>query len=159
MTTSALQADTKLLDRRQLLKLAAASVLLISACTEVKDEPESDRAISELASVLDEMASNDQQQTLIGIAERIETQARELVAEHQAFIADFNRLLNDRDATETDLGQLINAYADRRTFLRNNLLRLQDQLHTSLSPEEWAEVVKVLNRAGKSVSGYTLQKD
>ncbi|MBT8127539.1 MAG: hypothetical protein HKP12_13835 [Gammaproteobacteria bacterium] len=156
MSTPNHQTDTKLLDRRQLLKLAAASVLLLSACTEVKDEPASDRAISELRSLLDEMTSNDQQQTLIGIAERIEAQARDIIAEHQAFVDDFNQMLNDRYVTETQLGQLINAYAKQRVSLRNNLLLLQDELHTSLSPEQWAEVVQVLNQTGKAVTGYTL---
>ena len=157
MTTIASRVDTKLLGRRQLLKLAVASVLLISACTQVKEEEsESHRALSELGRLLDEMADDNQRETLISIAERIETQARELVAEHQTFVGDFNRMLNDRDVTETQLGQLINAYTDRRTFLRNNLLQLQDQLHTSLSPTDWAEVVQVLNRGGNAVSDYTL---
>ena len=159
MTTAVQQTGTELLDRRQLLKLAAASVLLVSACAKVKEKPESEKAISELASVLDDIASNGQQPKLITIAERIESQARELAAEHRAFIADFNRMLNDRDVTETELGRLINTYAERRAFMRNNLLQSQDKLHTSLSPEQWTEVVQVLNRAGTAVSGYTLQED
>ena len=157
MTTPIAHAGTKLFNRRQLLKLAVASVLLISACTEVKEEEsESDRALSELGRLLDEMADDDQRATLISIAERIETEGRHLISEHEAFVNQFNRMLNDRDVTETQLGKLINAYADRRTFLRNNLLQLQAQLHRSLSPSEWAEVVQVLNRSGKAVSGYTL---
>ena len=157
--TTPIHTDTKPLNRRQLLKLAVASVLLISACTAVKEEEsDSDRALSELGKLLDEMAGDDKQQALIGIAERLETQARELVAEHQAFVVDFNRMLNDRAVTETQLGELINAYTKRRTSLRNNLLQLQDELHTSLSPEDWAEVVQVLNHAGKALSGYTLDE-
>ena len=159
MTSPILHTDTKLLDRRQLLKLAVASMLLIIACTEIKEEePESHRALSELGRLLDEMADDNQRDTLISIAERLETQARELVAEHQTFVSDFNRMLNDRDVTETQLGELINAHTKRRTSLRNNLLQLQDELHASLSPEEWAEVVVVLNQAGEAVSGYTLQE-
>jgi hypothetical protein len=157
--TTPIHTDTKPLNRRQLLKLAVASVLLISACTAVKEEEsDSDRALSELGKLLDEMAGDDKQQALIGIAERLETQARELVAEHQAFVVDFNRMLNDRAVTETQLGELINAYTKRRTSLRNNLLQLQDELHTSLSPEDWAEVVQALNHAGKALSGYTLDE-
>ena len=159
MNTTAPHTHTKLLRRRQLLKLAVASVLLIGACTEVKEEEsESDRALSELGRLLDEMADDDQRATLISIAERIETQARKLVAEHQAFVGDFNRMLNDRDVTETQLGELINVHTKRRTSLRNNLLQLQNELHTSLSPEDWAEVLLVLNQAGEAVSGYTLQE-
>lgn len=158
MTATASRSNTKLLGRRQLLKLAVASVLLISACTDVKEEESvSNRALSELGRLLDEMADDNQRETLISIAERIETKARELVAEHQTFVGDFDRMLNDRDVTETQLGELINAYTKRRTSLRNNLLQLQDELHASLSPEDWAEVVVVLNQAGKAVSGYTLQ--
>ena len=157
--TTPIHTDTKPLNRRQLLKLAVASVLLISACTAVKEEEsDSDRALSELGKLLDEMAGNDKQQALIGIAERLETQARELVAEHQAFVVDFNRMLNDRAVTENQLGELINAHTKRRTSLRNNLLQLQDELHTSLSPEDWAEVVQVLNHTGKALSGYTLDE-
>jgi hypothetical protein len=39
---------------------------------------------------------------------------------------------------------------------RNDLLHLQDELHHALKPDEWAEVVRVLNRAGKSLAVYTL---
>ena len=156
MSTPTLQAENRRIDRRQLLKLAAASVLLINACTHKKQEPESQRALSELGSLLHEMADIDQRETLISIAERIESEGRYLVIEHQAFVSKFNTMLNDRDVTGTQLGKLINAYAERRAILRNNLLHLQDELHAYLSPEEWAEVVRLLNRAGKAVRGYTL---
>jgi len=156
MITPTLQAEEKRIDRRQWLKLATASLLLINACARKKEEPESQRALSELGSLLQEMAGIDQRETLISIAERIESEGRYLVIEHQAFVSKFNTMLNDRDVTGTQLGKLINAYAERRAILRNNLLHLQDELHASLSPDEWAEAVRLLNRAGKTVRGYTL---
>jgi hypothetical protein len=156
MFTPTLQAEKKRIDRRQLLKLAAASVLLISACTCKQEEPESERVLSELGSLLHEMADIDGRETLISIAERIESEGRYLVIEHRAFVSKFNTLLNDRDVSETQLGKLINAYAKRRATLRNKLLHLQEELHASLSPDEWAEVVRLLNRTGEALSGYTL---
>ena len=93
---------------------------------------------------------------LQSIARRIEIRARNLAAEHQEFVDSFDRLLSEHDTTEAQLYQLIDKYTKRRRWLRDDLLYLQDELHASLGPEDWARVVQVLNQTGKAVGSYTL---
>ena len=50
---------------------------------------------------------------------------------------------------------MIDAYAKRRQWLRNDLLHLQDELHASMTPDDWARVVQVLNQTGKALASYT----
>ena len=114
--------------------------------------------MNELDRQLDEIADDEQQLKLSSIAQRIQTAARELAAEHRTFTESFNLLLSRYDATEAQLVQLIEAYNRQRTLLRNELLHLQDELHVAMTADQWAEVVKVLNRAGKSIAGYTLSE-
>lgn len=76
--------------------------------------------------------------------------------EHRTFSDNFDRLLSTYDATLAQLEQLIETYNSRRTLLRNDLLHLQDELHAAMTPDQWAEVVRVLNQTGKSIAGYTL---
>ena len=145
----------KLLDRRRLLKLAAASMLIINGCTNVRQASDLELAMSELDRLLDEM-EDDEQHRVTAIVQRIQTHARELAGEHRTFTESFDRMLATYDTTEEQLEQLIGDYNQRRTVKRNDLLQLQDELHTAMEPDEWSEVVRVLNRAGKSLASYTL---
>ena len=156
MSTFVKQTDQKLLDRRRLLKLAVASALVVAGCTNVRQESDLDTAMNELDRQLDEIADDEQQLKLTSIAQHIQIRASELAAEHRTFTDSFDRLLNTYDATEAQLEQLIEAYNRQRTLLRNELLHLQDELHTAMTPDQWAKVVRVLNRAGTSIAGYTL---
>lgn len=149
---------TTLLSRRQALKLAAASVLLISGCATFRQGSDLDAAMSDLDGTLDEITGNGKQVWLASIARRIGIRARDLVAEHQEFVDSFDRLLSERDVTEAQLKQIIEAHVKHREWLRNDLLRLQDELHASMTPDDWAEVVQVLNRAGKAVANRTLSE-
>jgi hypothetical protein len=76
--------------------------------------------------------------------------------EHQEFVDSFDRLLGEYETTEAQLHQMIDTYVKRRKWLRDDLLYLQDELHASLEPEDWARVVQVLNQTGKAVGSYTL---
>jgi hypothetical protein len=147
-----------LLSRRQALKLATASVLLVTGCATFRQGSDLDAAMSDLDGLLDETAGNGEQVWLASIARRIKIRAQDLVAEHREFVDSFDRLLREYSVTEVQLNQLIKAYARRRKWLRNDLLRLQDELHASLTPDEWAEVVQVLNRTGKAVATHPLSE-
>lgn len=147
---------TTLLSRRQALKLAAASVLLVAGCATFRQGSDLDAAMSDLDGMLDEIAGNGKQVWLVSIVRRIEIRVRDLVAEHQEFVDSFDRLLSERDVTEAQLKQMIEAHVKRREWLRNDLLRLQDELHASMTPDDWAKVVQVLNRTGKTVANHTL---
>lgn len=114
--------------------------------------------MSDLDGLLDETAGNGEQVWLASIARRIKIRAQDLVAEHREFVDSFDRLLREYSVTEVQLNQFIKAYARRRKWLRNDLLRLQDELHASLTPDEWAEVVQVLNRTGKAVATHPLSE-
>jgi chromosome segregation ATPase len=158
LSTFVKHTNPKLLDRRRLLKLAMASVLVVTGCTNVRQESDLDTAMNELDRQLDEITDDEQQLKLSSIAQRIQTAARELAAEHRTFTNSFESQLSSYDATKAQLEQLIEAYNRQRTSLRNELLHLQDELHAAMTPDQWAEVVKVLNRTGKSIAGYTLSE-
>lgn len=149
---------TTLLSRRQALKLAAASVLLVAGCATFRQGSDLDAAMSDLDGILNDIARNGKQVWLASIARRIGIRARDLVAEHQEFVDSFDRLLSERDVTEAQLKQMIEAHVKRRERLRNDLLRLQDELHASMTPDDWAKVVQVLNRTGKAVTNRTLSE-
>lgn len=111
--------------------------------------------MTELNRVLDEM-DDKQQERVASIAQRIQVRASELSDEHRTFTDSLDRLLTAYDTTDSQLQQLIDSYNRRRTQMRNELLHLQDELHVAMTPDDWSEVVHVLNRAGKSLAGYTL---
>ena len=114
--------------------------------------------MNELDRQLDEITDDEQQLKLSSIAQKIQTAARELATEHRTFTDSFESQLSSYDATKAQLEQLIEAYNRQRTSLRNELLHLQDELHAAMTPDQWAEVVKVLNRTGKSIAGYSLSE-
>ena len=149
---------TMLLSRRQAFKLAAASVLLVAGCATFRQGFDLDAAMSDLEGLVGEIAGNGEQVWLASIVRRIEIRARDLVAEHREFVDSFDLLLREHSVTEMQLNQMIEAYARRREWLRNDLLRLQDELHVSITPDDWAEVVQVLNRTGKAVATHTLSE-
>lgn len=145
-----------MLNRRQVLRLAVTSVLLVSGCASMNGSSDLDAATNDLSSVLKNVGDNGEQEQLVSIARRIESTARELGAEHREFVNRFDSLLSEYDTTEAQLKQLIEAYAKRRKLLRDALLHLQDELHAAMTPDEWARVVQVLNRTGKALASYTL---
>lgn len=145
----------KLLDRRQLLRLAAAALLAAAGCTNVRQGSDLDAAVNELDRLLDEM-DDDQQRRLVDIVQRIQARARELAGEHRTFTDSFDRMLTAYDATEAQLERLTADYNRQRRNKRNELLRLQDELHAAVTPEDWSDIVRALNRAGQSLAGYTL---
>jgi len=72
--------------------------------------------------------------------------------EHQE---ELRRLLDDLAGNygeQVRLRQSVDSYSHRRNWLRNDLLQLQDELRNELAPDEWAEVVAILNRTGKAVA-------
>jgi septal ring factor EnvC (AmiA/AmiB activator) len=157
MNTTIQHNSSALLSRRQVLKLAVTSVLLVAGCATMSSS-DLDKAVSNLNGLLDQIADNERQELLTSIAQRIKLKAQELGAEHQAFVGSFDRMLNKHDTTEAQLKQAIEAYSKRRQQLRNDLLGLQDELHTSMTPDEWDKVVEVLNQTGKAIASYTLSE-
>ena len=146
------------LSRRQLLKLAISSALLLSGCAGMQSRSDLDTAIRDLGTVLGEIEASGTQQELTSIAHRIKDRARELAAEHQAFVDNFDRMLSDYESSGTQLVNLIDAYGGRRKLLRDDLLHLQQALHDAMTPEDWARVVRVLNQTHKALAGYTLSE-
>jgi len=148
-----------LLSRRLALKLAVASVLLVSGCTSMSSSSDLDAAMSDLDVAINEVGGNGEQEKLASIARRIEARAQDLAAKHRAFTDNFDRLLSEYDATEAQLEQLIETYATRREALRNDLLHLQDELHAALTPDQWTEVVQALNQTGNALASYTFSEN
>ena len=144
------------IDRRQLLKLAAAAMLVATRCAGTRRASDLDSAMTELNQLLAEL-NDDEQLQVTSITQRIQLHARELADEHRSFTDSLDRLLSTYDVTETQLKQLVDDYDSRRLLKRNELLQLQDQLHAAMTPGDWSQVVRVLNRTGKSLAAYTLQ--
>jgi hypothetical protein len=146
------------ISRRQALKLAISSVLLVAGCTTMSSSSDLDTAVSELNDLLNEAAIDNDRTLLSSIAGKIKNRASELAAEHKAFIDNFDQLLSNYDTTEAQLKQTAKTYATRRRQLRDELLHLQDELHTAMTPDEWDKVVQVLNQTGKAIASYTLSE-
>ena len=146
------------ISRWQALKLAISSVLLVAGCATMSSSSDLDTAVNNLNRLLDEIADDERQELLTSIAQRIKLKAQELGAEHHSFVDSFDRMLKNHDTTESQLKQLIETYSKHRQRLRNDLLRLQDELHTSMTPDEWSRVVEVLNQTGKAIASYTLSE-
>jgi hypothetical protein len=144
------------LNRRRLLKLAAAAILVATGCTGNRRTSDLDSAMVELNQLLAGLDEADQHK-VTAIAQRIQVRARELADEHRGFTDSFDRQLSTYDATEAQLKKLVDDYNRRRLLKRNDLLHLQDELHAAMTPDDWSGVVRVLNRAGKSLAAYTLQ--
>ena len=144
------------MNRRRLLEVSVASLLVVSGCVSLRQTSELDTSINSLTTTLDTISDDENLVMLQSIARRIEIRARSLAAEHQEFVDSFDRLLSEYEATEAQLYKMIDKYAKRRKWLRDDLLYLQDELHASLEPEDWTRVVQMLNQTGKAVGSYTL---
>ncbi|MGI9343609.1 MAG: hypothetical protein ACR2QV_12230 [Gammaproteobacteria bacterium] len=137
--------------------LAIASMLVISGCAIRRSETDLEAYRAELRDLLASLASNDADEvTLLSIAQRISIRSGDLVAEHEEFAVSFGALMGERDATEEQLADMVDQHQDRRKWLRDDLLRLQDELHAQLGPDEWVEVTAVLNRKAPAVSGAAI---
>lgn len=157
MNTTTKQHDHSLtISRRQALKLAISSVLIVTGCTSMSKSSDLDTAVSDLNGLLNETAVESERTLLTSIASKIESRARELVAEHKTFTGSFDHLISDYKTTEAQLNQAVAAYTIRRRQLRDELLHLQDELHYAMTPDEWDEVVQILNQTGDAISSYTL---
>ena len=145
--------DTELLrtelSRRAVLRVgvAAASLSLLSGCQVFGAPSELEAARSELVQALEALDRNDAQEVrLMTIARQISSNARVLVDEHDAFLADFDRLTRNRDVSEPDLQRFAELFSARRLAMRDGLLLLQDELRAELTDEEWTRVVAALNK-------------
>ena len=144
------------LGRREfLIGLSAASLLLAAGCASFRTSSDLDTAFEDLDALLDR-ESKAHSDKLASIAERIRDQSRALVATHETFITDFNGQASNRSVTVEELQQLVADYESRRVQLRNDLLLLQDELHTALPPDVWQELLKVLNRKSQAMASKTI---
>ena len=64
------------LSRRQVLRLAISSVLLIAGCTTMSNSSDLDTAVSELNDLLNEASIDGESTLLVSIANKIEISAR-----------------------------------------------------------------------------------
>lgn len=144
------------MSRRQVLRLAISSVLLVTGCTTMRKSSDLDTAVNDLNGLLSETAAENKHTLLSSIARKIESRARELVAEHKNFTESFDQMLSTYETSDAQLSQVVQTYSTRRKQLRDDLLHLQDELHFAMTPDEWDKVVQVLNQAGDAISAYTL---
>ena len=147
-------SETHNFSRRRLLQLAAASLVVVSGCSVFRTTSELDEAREELRNLLREIADGEAEEVrLLAIAHRIDTRANELGSEHTAFTENFNELAAKRDVTSDHLTNLVTDYETRRVWLRDDLLRLQDELQAALSDDDWNGVQRIMNRKGEAIAG------
>lgn len=138
------------LSRRQALRvgLATAALLWLEACTTTN--PSSDglsSAHQHLQQTLADIADNEAQlETLTAIATDIEAQGEQLLAAHQAFLVAFDRLSLERNTESQVLLDLATDYNIEMTRQREALLRAQFAMREELEEDDWAAVVRALNR-------------
>jgi len=129
--------ETKALDRREALRIALATsaLLLVSGCGSFrKSESSLDKAYHNLHETLEAIATDDiRQDRLVSIARQIEKSCQELTREHDEFRQQFDALSRKRDTTSSELTELTEDFAARRTVERDELLRIQDELRTELT--------------------------
>ena len=145
---------TKALDRREALRIALATsaLLLVSGCGSFrKSESSLDKAYRDLQETLDDIAADDiRQDRLVSIAQQIEKRCQALTREHDEFRQQFDALSRQRDTTSSELTELAEGFATRRTVERDELLRMQDELRAELTEAEWIKAVKALNEIQKA---------
>ncbi len=138
------------LSRREMLRitLAASALLLVAGCGMFrKSESDLDKAFTTLREALDEIATDaDRQDRLALLAEQIEKACRALTDEHDAFVEQFEGDARQRDTSSSDLEQVVEGFAERRTEHRNQLLVLQDELRAELTEQEWPMALEALNQ-------------
>ncbi len=145
---------TTSVSRRDALRisLATASLLIVAGC-QSNSAKALKSANKDLRKTLAGMAANDVQSArLASISRRLESRSRELMEDHLEFQDNFDTLSILPEVSSADLKRLGSEYQARRITLRNDLLRLQDELRAELTAEEWDEVVDALNKKAKSVA-------
>jgi hypothetical protein len=144
------------LSRRDLLvSLTASSLALATGCATFRSESEIDAAFNDLEALL-QRVDHDANDRAVLIAERMKTGSLALLDTHEAFVTGFNHRAADRSVTKQDLDDFVDGYLETRKSQRDELLRLQDELHAALPPYAWPEVVEVLNRRSRAVKAGTV---
>ena len=133
--------------RRRVLRLAVAVALLASGCSSFRRTSDLDLALAELKQASTGTVAGADSIRLDSVIQRIKIRARELVAEHHEFADSFDQLLTERDVGKDELVRIVNSHAERREWLRNDLLKLQEELFAALPAEERDEVKAILNRS------------
>ncbi len=148
-------SEASIMSRRDALRvgLAAASLMFVAGCRSSGRSADLAAAHADLRRALDDFAVDGAERArLSSIAERMADASRKLLEVRQAFVDDFDRLAADPDVSSGDLQHMADGFGARSTALRDDLLRLQDELHAELTREEWVEVVEVLNRKARTLS-------
>ncbi len=147
---------TRSVSRRDALRisLATASLLVVAGCQSGGSAARAfESASKDLRKTLDGMAANDVESArLASISRRLESRSRELLEDHLEFQSNLDTLSILPEVSSAELKRMGSEYQARRITLRNDLLRLQDELRAELTAEEWDEVVDALNNKAKSVA-------
>ena len=150
MINSTLGQQNQGLGRREALRVGAAlaCLLTVGACRSTGGSTtELESARSELLLALQELGRGDLGEVrLQTIGRAIADGARFFVDEQRAFLSDFDRLLRRPDVAAADIQTFADDFGVRRTRVRNDLFRLQDELRSELTADEWPRVVAALNR-------------
>ena len=100
-------------------------------------------------------SSEELNERLTRMDERMKAQSQALLETHETFLVEFDEMATNRAATSGELNELVDNYVERRTSQRDDLLRLQDELHAALPPDAWADVRGVLNRRSEAIAAGT----
>ncbi len=133
--------------RRRLIQLAIATLVLAPGCTLLNPQTEFEAAVDDLSQELNAVADNEaQDEQLQALAAQLVEQAQVLSRSHSRFTRNFKRDLADASVASEDLLAAIDAYDQQYQADLVALLELQDQLHRALEPDEWRQVAAALNQ-------------
>lgn len=147
-----------IIDRRTfIIGLGASAMMVISGCATSRNSSEMDTAFADLEVLLNQSSESNTEQ-LAAIARRIRDQSREFLNANQTFITAFNAQASSRSATSEELQQLVDNFDVDRQTMRNNLLRLQDELYAALPADAWSDVLEVLNRKSEALTANNISE-
>ena len=139
-----------IMNRRDFL-VCIVSVAALSGCGLL---PSRASEIDRLFDELDALVANlpvQQRENLESLADSLHKKSSQLLADHQDFLENFNDSASDRTVSGEELEDLYEAYESQRVAQRNDILRLQDDLHAAVPAEAWTDIRDVLNRKGALV--------
>jgi ElaB/YqjD/DUF883 family membrane-anchored ribosome-binding protein len=147
----ALQSYAGMTRREFMICVAASALLVASGCATFRRGSEVDAALGELESLLSQFGDADEEE-LMAIAERIGHNVRALLDKHERFGEEFNARARDRSVSDESLQELANDYEAGRVMLRNELLRVDQELFAALPVDANADVLELLNRKSRMLA-------
>ena len=132
--------------------LAGTAFLASSGCAAFRSKSEIDAAFADLEALLE--AGN--QSDAVEIAKRMKVGSYALLETHESFVTQFDSSARNRGVAASDLHAIVDDYLASRKSQRDEILRMQDELHAAIPASAWQEIHEVLTRKVDAVAAGTV---